>query len=166
MAEWQKLINEKRASNLEKIPKDWRLSSDLLSKIQSDSNANVLSVPGSCGILTPKELEITEAADATTLLQKLAKGELSAYEVTLAFCKRAAIAQQLVNCLTEIFFEQALERAKELDGYFKEKGKVMGVLHGLPISLKVGTVHSYLFNSDIVPSELYRRVQSILVLED
>lgn len=137
MGDWQKLIDEKRASNLEKIPKGWRLTSDLLSKILSDPHANVLSVPASCGILTAKEIEITESPDATALLQKLAKGELSAYEVTLAFCKRAAIAQQLVNCLTEIFFEQALERAKELDAYFKEYGKVTGMLHGLPISLKV-----------------------------
>lgn len=137
MAEWQTLIDEKRKSNLEKIPKEWRLPSDLLSKVQSDPHANVLSIPSSCGILTAKELEITESPDATALLQKLAKGELSSYEVTLAFCKRAAIAQQLLNCLTEIFFEKALERAKGLDEYLKEHGKPMGAFHGLPISLKV-----------------------------
>ena len=32
----------------------------------------------------------------STLLEKLASGDLSAVEVTLAFSKRAAIAQQLV----------------------------------------------------------------------
>ena len=41
-----------------------------------------------------------------------------------------------VNCLTEIYVERALARAAEVDAYLKSAGKVMGPLHGLPISLK------------------------------
>ncbi|KAF9241349.1 amidase signature domain-containing protein, partial [Melanogaster broomeanus] len=41
-----------------------------------------------------------------------------------------------VNCLTEIFVERALARATELDEALKKTGKVVGPLHGLPISLK------------------------------
>ncbi len=41
-----------------------------------------------------------------------------------------------VNCLTEIFVERALARAAEVDAHLKSTGKVMGPLHGLPISLK------------------------------
>ena len=41
-----------------------------------------------------------------------------------------------VNCLTEIFIEQALARAAQLDAELKSTGKVVGPLHGLPISLK------------------------------
>jgi amidase len=41
-----------------------------------------------------------------------------------------------VNCLTEIFFDQALERAKVVDEYFAKHKKPMGPFHGLPISLK------------------------------
>jgi amidase len=40
-----------------------------------------------------------------------------------------------MNCLTETFFEQALERARYLD-YMHGKGKLVGPLHGLPVSLK------------------------------
>lgn len=40
------------------------------------------------------------------------------------------------NCLTEIFIEQALARAKEVDDYLKKNGKPIGPFHGLPISLK------------------------------
>lgn len=58
-------------------------------------------------------------------------------EVVTAFCKRAAISQQCVNCLTEIFFEEAIARARECDGYLEKNGRPMGPLHGLPISLKV-----------------------------
>ena len=41
-----------------------------------------------------------------------------------------------MNCLTEIFVERALARAKELDEHLKATGNVVGPLHGLPISLK------------------------------
>jgi len=34
------------------------------------------------------------------------------------------------------FFDQALERAKELDAYRVKSGKIVGPLHGLPLSLK------------------------------
>jgi Asp-tRNA(Asn)/Glu-tRNA(Gln) amidotransferase A subunit family amidase len=40
------------------------------------------------------------------------------------------------NCLTEIFVDRALERAAWLDEQLKSTGKVVGPLHGLPISLK------------------------------
>jgi Asp-tRNA(Asn)/Glu-tRNA(Gln) amidotransferase A subunit family amidase len=40
------------------------------------------------------------------------------------------------NCLTEIFIDRALERAAWLDEQLKSTGKVVGPLHGLPISLK------------------------------
>lgn len=39
------------------------------------------------------------------------------------------------SCLTEILFQQAQERARYLDSQ-REKGQLVGPLHGLPISLK------------------------------
>ena len=39
--------------------------------------------------------------------------------------------------MTETFFDQAIQRAEYLDSYLAENGKVVGPLHGLPISLKV-----------------------------
>ena len=40
------------------------------------------------------------------------------------------------NCLTEIFVDRALERAAWLDEQLKSTGKIVGPLHGLPVSLK------------------------------
>lgn len=40
------------------------------------------------------------------------------------------------NCLHEIFFDEALDRAKYLDEYYAKNNKTVGPLHGLPISLK------------------------------
>jgi amidase len=38
--------------------------------------------------------------------------------------------------LTEVLFEDAIEQARELDGYFDSHKKLVGPLHGIPISLK------------------------------
>ncbi|KIX96407.1 uncharacterized protein Z520_07673 [Fonsecaea multimorphosa CBS 102226] len=134
--EWRTLVERKRAEGAKAIPKEWRLSPSILESVNADADISVLDVPGKCGILTPKELEITETYDAVDLTTKIAAKELSAVEVTEAFCKRAAIAHQVTNCLTEIFFDKALERAKYLDEYLEREGKPMGPLHGMPISLK------------------------------
>lgn len=54
----------------------------------------------------------------------------------IAFCKRAALSQQLTRSCTELLFDRALERARELDEHLAETGKVIGPLHGIPISVK------------------------------
>ncbi|GIK07543.1 hypothetical protein Aspvir_003209 [Aspergillus viridinutans] len=134
IVDWQQKAQLKQSEAASKIPPEWRLSSDTLTAIPNDSN--ILDIPKKCGILSARELDVTENYDATGLLQKLASKELSAVEVTTAFCKRAAIAQQLTFCLTETFFDQALSRARQLDDHLAATGKTVGPLHGLPISLK------------------------------
>lgn len=56
----------------------------------------MIDVPASSGILSEQELKITEST-ASELVPRLAKGQLKAVDVTLAFCKRAALAHQLVG---------------------------------------------------------------------
>ena len=136
VADWKQLALSKRVSTFSKIPKDWLLPVEQVSQYTETNPISVLDVPGTCGILTQKELEITENYDATDLVQLMAKGELKSVEVVKAFCKRASIAHQITNCLTEIMFEEALARAQECDSYFSTHGKTIGPLHGLPISLK------------------------------
>ncbi|PVH70931.1 amidase signature enzyme [Cadophora sp. DSE1049] len=66
----------------------------------------------------------------------LATGAITSQEVCSAFRKRAAIAHQVTNCGTEIFFDKALERAKFLVDYLAREQKPFGRFHGLPISIK------------------------------
>lgn len=54
----------------------------------------------------------------------------------LETCRILGLQREQVNCLHEIFFDAALESAKELDEYFAKHKKVKGALHGLPVSLK------------------------------
>lgn len=91
--------------------------------------------PHTSGFFTLGELVITDST-ATEVVNKIARGQWSAAQVLEAVCKRASVAQQLVNCVTEICFEEAMVRAKELDAYFAKEKKTVGPLHGLPISFK------------------------------
>ncbi|GAA5888238.1 hypothetical protein JCM16303_005311 [Sporobolomyces ruberrimus] len=87
------------------------------------------------GLLEQEDIEITEQG-VDTLLKKLASSELSAEKTIKAFIHRAVIAHQITNCLTDIWYDDAIARARELDTKLKETGKPVGLLHGLPISLK------------------------------
>jgi Asp-tRNA(Asn)/Glu-tRNA(Gln) amidotransferase A subunit family amidase len=128
---WQAIAKHKQAERQSRIPKEW-----LLPSAPSPNTLDVRSIPRTCGILSAKELDITEKYDATSLAQAIQSRIFSAEEVTIAFCKRAAIAQQVCNCLTEIFFADALLHAKFLDQEYKRTGRTLGPLHGVPISLK------------------------------
>lgn len=128
---WRDIAARKKTEQYARIPQAWRLPQST-----DHDKSNILQVPRQSGILTDAELQITEEYDATELVDELAKGNLTSESVATAFCKRAAIAQQLTNCLTEILFDDAIARAKELDAHFNRTGQPFGPLHGLPISLK------------------------------
>ncbi|ETS74588.1 hypothetical protein PFICI_13072 [Pestalotiopsis fici W106-1] len=120
----------KKAEQLSKIPKDWLIDSP------AHDTLSVIDFPSTCtDILNDKEIEITELDDIDELLGRLAKGVWGAEEVTRAYCKRAIIAHQLTNCLTEFWIEDAISQARRLDEIRLEIGPV-GPLHGLPVSLK------------------------------
>ncbi|KAF7534679.1 hypothetical protein G7054_g5993 [Neopestalotiopsis clavispora] len=131
---WQDLAASKKAERDSRIPSEWKLKSD---QFPSEETRDLRSVARTCGLLSDKELEITgEEYDATSLSAAIAAGKYSAAEVTTAFCKRAAIGHQVCNFLTEIMFADALEQAKKLDETFQSTGKVVGPLHGIPMTFK------------------------------
>ena len=123
-----------KAEQASRIPEEWRLTDAVLKDAQNTRDLRPFAA--SAGILTEKELAITGQGDATSLAEQIAVGELSAVEVATAFAKRAAIAQQLCNCFTEICFLDAIEDAKRLDAHFKETGTTVGPLHGIPMTFK------------------------------
>ena len=92
LKDYRIIATEKRLQRSNKIPKDWLVPSTTL-----HDATNLLEVPFTCGILSATECEITSDYDATAVLEKLKSGIWSAEQVTVAFCKRAAIAQQLVS---------------------------------------------------------------------
>jgi hypothetical protein len=125
--DWKAIATRKqeiREAKLAKYPQ-WRLP-----KTQEHDISALLQ-----SRLTPLEQELVND-DATGLLERLALRQVSAVKVLTAYYKVAIAAQDYTNCLTEIFFEEGLQRAEELDEHLRRTGKPIGPLHGLPVSIK------------------------------
>jgi amidase len=89
---WEEIGNRARARLDESIPSEWRVPKD---KLPPADQASVLDTPTDSGLFTEDELSITTSS-ATHIVHKIASGEWTAVEVIQAFCKRAAVAHQLV----------------------------------------------------------------------
>ncbi|KAJ6192429.1 amidase signature domain-containing protein [Bipolaris maydis] len=141
MQPWQETALAKKQGELDKIPKEWRLSKDTLVEAKT---RKVIAGSFIESLLDEKTLSITRM-DPTEIVESTGNGSMPAYDVVEAFCKRAAYGHQMVCAtsvlpaslnLLEVGFSVALERARELDAYYKQHGKPVGPLHGLPITLK------------------------------
>lgn len=143
---WQAQAQAKRQAVLDAIPPKWRLPAP----VPPATDVRDVTATYIQQFLTPREIEITET-DAVGVTERTATGQWTAVEVTEAFCHRAALAHQLVcisprgiiypnyvqvNCLHEIFFDAALDSARQLDEYYARAKQPLGPLHGLPVSLK------------------------------
>ncbi|KAL9085591.1 MAG: hypothetical protein Q9159_004630 [Coniocarpon cinnabarinum] len=129
---WKAKAAAKRASTYGKIPQQWRLDQAEIDKASRQRN---ITGPFIEQYLTTEEILITRE-HAVGITDAISNRQYTSVQVVGAFCKRAAIAHQINNCLHEIFFDQALQRAKELDEYLRDKKATLGPVHGLPISLK------------------------------
>lgn len=115
-----------KANLASRIPSEYLLS---------DFPKDVSQLVQTCGLLDDTELEIVRL-DATDLRDALAARKCTAVVVVGAYLKAAGIVHGATNCLMDYFPEEALSRAKELDEILERTGKVVGPLHGLPISIK------------------------------
>ena len=143
-AAWQQKAQAKKDAVISLLP-------DLYNRDFSDRKDRDVTGSMLWEFLTPQDREITESY-AEDIVKQTTTGQWTAEAVTRAFCSRASLAHKLVssywslsrqllmksqvNCLHEVFFEDAIAEAKKLDAYFAEHKKPVGPLHGLPVSLK------------------------------
>lgn len=125
---WQQIASAYKTKLDASIPDKWRID---MSSIPNNCSRLI----STCGLLSDVELEIVKL-DATALAQAIAARQYSSVQVTTAYLKAAAVAHQALNCLTDFFPEEALERAAWLDAELERTGKVVGPLHGVPVSIK------------------------------
>lgn len=106
--DWKSLAARHRARQADALISKWLLPEDKLNSLRSNPPEGKLiesDAVGKSGLLTTRELEITEKFTATQLTSKLALQELSSEEVVVAFIKRASLAHQLVR---DIAFDSSL----------------------------------------------------------
>jgi amidase len=77
----------------ESIPVEYMVPAEML---PPKSQLDVHNFPVQSGLLTPKELQITETS-SVGVVKAIANGEWTAEEVTVAFAKRAVISHQVVS---------------------------------------------------------------------
>lgn len=132
--EWVPVIEAYNKAREDAIPTEYLAPKELLPEGDietADFNATV--IPSQ--VLDSETLAIT-AFTASEIAAKIASKELTAVETITAFIKRAVLAHQFTNCAMEVLFEEGLQRAKDLDESYEKTGKLVGPLHGVPLSLK------------------------------
>lgn len=65
-------------------------------------------------MLSEREIDITTDKDVVDIVKGIKGGTWCAEEVTTAFCKRAAVAHQLVSFDSETFGESVNDKTDEL----------------------------------------------------
>lgn len=96
---WEEIGKKAQAKVLDDIPPAWRITKD---KLPPEDQLDVTGFPFNSGLLTETEIAITNAL-ATDIVQLVASGAWRAESVARAFCKRAAIAHQLVSANAATF---------------------------------------------------------------
>ncbi|KAH7068539.1 acetamidase [Paraphoma chrysanthemicola] len=77
--------------------------------------------------------EIGDADNAATASDGIAEIQQAIRSSTVT---SLGLCVAYINRLTEILFDDALKRAKELDDFFSKNGRLVGPLHGVPMTLK------------------------------
>lgn len=130
--EWKSRARKHREYQQSLIVPEWRIDPSQVDLSDPQNTIHVVETH-----LSPEEREITALDQTLSSLQSAVRSRrYSAVQVTRAFCHRAALLQQLTKCLTEVFFESALQTAREQDEYFSRTGEFIGPLHGIPLSIK------------------------------
>lgn len=116
-------------------PKLLQLASDKLQK-RNDEIENFKSKYPLDKVSSDK-IQLLDACETTAeLLALYESGKILVEEAMIYFCHAALRAHELTNCLTEIMFEEAINQAKLLDASYAQTGKLIGVMHGVPVSFK------------------------------
>lgn len=93
MTTWQHAVADKQRRQHLSLPPEWILPHTAL---PPPEHLDVLGFPETCGLLSAKEVEITNTG-VEGLLERMRGGGWKAVEVMKAFAKRAVVAHQLVG---------------------------------------------------------------------
>ncbi|KAH8895655.1 amidase [Thozetella sp. PMI_491] len=117
----------------EQVTQGWQETVARKRKLQAEAVAAFADTGN--GVAGAKE-GVANIAEASTLVNLIALRTVTCESVVREYITNAIKAQTSTNCLTEVLFEDAVQRAQELDSHLAEHGRPVGPLHGVPITLK------------------------------
>ncbi|KAF9736094.1 amidase [Paraphaeosphaeria minitans] len=126
--QWLQIVDKKRNSRDEAISRFSEAQDASSGTLHPDGPSN-----GTVDDATSQETSFDSIGD---VLGAISAGTLTATELCTAYIKRAVAAHNQIASLTEIFFDDALRQANDLDRFYKENGRLVGPLHGVPMTLK------------------------------
>lgn len=158
---WKEISNRKKAEQASRVPTQWIFNSQttssikdvprscgILSKEELDitENYDATSLAES---IAARKLKCVDVTLAFCKVRPSLPRKITSLLWTLESCNCPSIGNQFAsfpeltvlnllqtNCLTEIFFDDALARATKLDEHLAAGKPLLGPLHGVPISLK------------------------------
>ncbi len=83
-ANWETIRDRKLKEQRLQLRQEWLIPE---SQLPSDNVSDVTDIPRTCGILSSRELKITDSYDARGLAEAIRAKIYTAVEVTAAFCK-------------------------------------------------------------------------------
>lgn len=83
-ANWETVRDRKLEEQRSRIRQEWLIPE---SQLPANSVLDVTDIPRSCGILSSREVNITDGYDARDLAEAIRVKTYTAVEVTIAFCK-------------------------------------------------------------------------------
>ncbi|EPQ32148.1 uncharacterized protein PFL1_00345 [Pseudozyma flocculosa PF-1] len=117
------------------LPPSSTVGKDEIEKSLNGSDAGEYVLNGMDISIKPLDRQIL-AADFASITGGIETRRWTAVDVLAAYIRSARRAHIRTNCITEVNLDHALVRAAELDKYFEQTGKLVGPLHGVPISIK------------------------------
>lgn len=133
--DWVPRIEEYRAKLKAAIPSEYMVELPKPIEDLMAAQFNAVAYLYDEKLLSAEDLAITDTS-SSGLVDQIAASKLTSVRVFEAFARRAVLAHQFTSCISDLFLDEGLARAKFLDEYLSKNGKTIGPLHGLPISLK------------------------------
>lgn len=142
--DWRQIARDKEAEREARLPSKWLLSANA---IPSDDVLDVTNLAAQQEWLSKQELAITNTS-LVQLAQHIKERRNTAVEAVEAFERLLPTSSSIrkspflgtepsdYSRLSEINFENARSQAQKLDQYLKDNNRVVGPLHGVPISVK------------------------------
>jgi amidase len=116
----------------------WGSTTAVRNDKRNERDAAIAKAKAALSLVEVEEVVFTTVEALATAIRS---GQTTSLAATVTLARRALLAQEQVNCLTEVFIDEALEVAKLRDAEVQQHRQAgtldqLPLLHGVPMSIK------------------------------